>query len=95
MSLTTASDPDGGDAHQPSRVTSGLIEKFLPSPESGVGMFKVAMDIGGIPVGGPLLNEFGKVIGVITRVQGDEDATVTAATADSMSDLLIAVEVER
>jgi molecular chaperone DnaK len=94
-SWTIAPDPDGGDADQPSSVTSGLIEKFLPSPESGIGMFKVAMDVGGIPVGGPLLNEFGEVIGVITRVQSDEDATVSVATADSMSDLLIAVEVER
>lgn len=92
---TIAPAPGGGDADQPSGVTSGLIEKFLPSPESGIGMFKVAMDLGGIPVGGPLLNEFGEVVGVITHGEGDTGATVSAAMVDSVSDLLTAVGVER
>jgi hypothetical protein len=83
-------DPDG----QPS-LRSGLVEGFLSFPESAISGFKIAMDLPDPLAGGPLFNELGEVIAVITSVQRQGAVAAFAVTVDSIGDLLTAAGVER
>jgi molecular chaperone DnaK len=73
---------------------SGVVERFLPFPGPGTSAFKVAMDLSQSLAGGPLFNEFGEVIAIITSAQRQGAAAAFAATVDSVSDLLTEVGVE-
>jgi molecular chaperone DnaK len=81
---------DPGD--QPG-LRSGLVEGFLPLPGSGISVFKIAMDLPDPLVGGPLFNELGEVIAVITSVQRQGAVAAFAVTVDSVSELLTAAGV--
>jgi S1-C subfamily serine protease len=74
-------------------LRSGLVEGFLPLPGSGISVFKIAMDLPDPLVGGPLFNELGEVIAVITSVQRQGAVAAFAVTVDSVSELLTAAGV--
>src|SRR5262249_10805344 len=60
--------PPAEPGDQPT-VGSGVIERFRPFPEPGMSVFEIAMDLPESQVGGPLFNELGEVVAVITSAR--------------------------
>jgi molecular chaperone DnaK len=80
--------PPGGG---PAGLVSGLVEKFETFPEQGLRLFRTGLLLEPRCSGGPLLNDLGEVIGVLTIGQRTAAAASDGAfalTVDALNPLL-------
>jgi molecular chaperone DnaK len=80
--------------HSPDALFSGLVNKFESFPELGVRVLKVGLRVPARYSGGPLLNDLGEVVGILTIKDRPGEPVVEescfAQTADSLEPLLAA-----
>jgi molecular chaperone DnaK len=86
---TIAAPADG-----PEGLCSGLVNKFESFPEWNIRLFKVGLRLPGRCSGGPLLNDLGEVVGILTVKdrpgEAEAEETCFAQTVDSLEPLLAA-----
>jgi molecular chaperone DnaK len=78
-------------------LRSGVVNKFEHFPEWNIRLFKVGLQVPVRYSGGPLLNNLGEVVGILTIKErpgnSSEEETCFAQTADSLDPLLAAAGV--
>jgi molecular chaperone DnaK len=80
--------PAGGG---PAGLLSGLVDRFETFPEQGLRLFRTGLQLEPRCSGGPLLNDVGEVIGVLTigqRAAGAASEGAFALTVDALNPLL-------
>jgi molecular chaperone DnaK len=80
-------------------VFSGVVNKFESFPEWNIRLFKVGLRVPARYSGGPLFNDLGEVVGILTiKERAGESAAEEpcfAQTADSLESLLVAAGLNR
>lgn len=75
-------------------LVSGLVDMIQTSPDGTPRAFRVGMEAGGLGSGGPLFNDLGEVIGILTLADEETDTSsgsVLAFSSDILRRLLNAV----
>lgn len=87
------------DAELPQALYSGIINKFESFPEWNIRLFKVGLRAPARCSGGPLLNDLGEVVAILTIKERTGaplvEETCFAQTADSLEPLLAAAGFNR
>ncbi|GAA3204602.1 hypothetical protein GCM10010532_025830 [Dactylosporangium siamense] len=67
-------------------LVDGLVDRLESFPEQGLRLFRIGLQLPASASGGPLVNDLGEVIGVLT-IGGPSAGTTYALTIDSLPDL--------